>query len=98
MNAPTPLTDCSSTGEPSTLGGFVGVVIAIGLMIIVQSVYRLGDVANPLGWLALGGLAIVAASFALKLPGVPVYLSISDTFFITSALLLGPAPARLKDQ
>ena len=55
--------------------------------------YLLGDVANPVGWVALGGLAIVAASFALKIPGVPVYLSISDAFFITSALLFGPAPA-----
>ena len=93
MNAPRRLTGVSSTGEPSTLVGFVGIVIAIGLAVIVQSVYQLGGVANPLGWLALGSLAIVAASFALKLPGVPVYLSISDVFFITSALLFGPAPA-----
>ena len=93
MNDPRRLPGGSSTGESSTLVAFVGVVIAIGLTIIVQSVYRLGDVANPLGWIALGSLAIVAASFALKLPGVPVYLSISDAFFITSALLFGPAPA-----
>jgi putative nucleotidyltransferase with HDIG domain len=93
MNDPRRLPGCSSTGESSTLVAFVGVVIAIGLIVIVQSVYRLGDVANPLGWIALGSLAIVAASFALKLPGVPVYLSISDAFFITSALLFGPAPA-----
>ena len=62
-------------------------------VVIGRSVYQLGDVANPLGWFALGSLAIVAASFALKIPGVPVYLSISDAFFITSALLFGPAPA-----
>ena len=80
-------------GEPWTLAAFVGAVIALGLVIIVHSVYLLGDVANPVGWVALGSLAIVAASFALKIPGVPVYLSISDAFFITSALLFGPAPA-----
>ena len=46
-----------------------------------------------MGWTVIGALALVAGSFALKVPGVPVYLSISDTFFITSALLFGPAPA-----
>ena len=80
-------------GEPWTLTAFVGAVIALGLVVIVHSVYLLGDVANPVGWVALGSLAIVAASFALKIPGVPVYISISDAFFITSALLFGPAPA-----
>lgn len=93
MNAPRRLIGSSSTGEPTTLIAFVGVVIAVGIVVIVRSVYLLGDVANPLGWLALGSLAIVAASFALKIPGVPVYVSISDAFFITSALLFGPAPA-----
>ena len=80
-------------GEPWTLTAFVGAVITLGLVVIVRSVYLLGDVANPVGWVALGSFAIVAASFALKIPGLPVYLSISDAFFITSALLFGPAPA-----
>jgi hypothetical protein len=40
-------------------------------------------------------LAIGSAAFALKVPGIPAYLSISDGFFITSALLFGPAPATL---
>jgi putative nucleotidyltransferase with HDIG domain len=37
----------------------------------------------------------VTASFAVKVPGVPVYISISDAFFITSALLFGAAPATI---
>jgi putative nucleotidyltransferase with HDIG domain len=84
-----------ANSEPVALAAFVSIVIGIGLVVIGRSLYMLGDVANPIGWLALGGLAIVAASFALKLPGVPVYLSVSDAFFITSALLFGPAPATL---
>lgn len=74
---------------------FIGVVIGTGLTVIGHSVYLLRDAPNPIGWIALGGLAIFTASFAVKVPGVPVYLSISDAFFITSALLFGPGPATL---
>ena len=35
----------------------------------------------------LTALAIVAASFPLKVPGLPVYLSISDTFFVAAGML-----------
>ena len=45
------------------------------------------------GWVALTALSVVASAFPVKVPGVPVYFSISDTFFVTSALLFGPAPA-----
>jgi putative nucleotidyltransferase with HDIG domain len=71
------------------------VVGAIGLAVVVHSLYVLPATPYPLGWLGVGALAVIAGSFALKVPGVPVYLSISDTFFITSALLFGPAPATL---
>lgn len=80
---------------PSALSVLIGGVIVVGWAVICHSLYMLPDAPNPAGWLGLGILAIVAASFALKVPGVPVYLSISDTFFITSALLFGPAPATL---
>jgi putative nucleotidyltransferase with HDIG domain len=43
--------------------------------------------------MALGALGLVASAFPVSVPGIPVYFSISDTFFITSALLFGPAPA-----
>jgi putative nucleotidyltransferase with HDIG domain len=79
----------------SALTVFISVVIGAGLAAIGHSVYLLGEAPNPFGWIALGGLAILTASFALKVPGVPVYLSISDAFFIASALLFGPGPATL---
>jgi putative nucleotidyltransferase with HDIG domain len=82
-----------SRARPSALIAFIGIVIALGAAVIGESIYELADVPNPIGWIAFGALAILAASFALKVPGVPVYLSISDAFFITSALLFGPAPA-----
>ena len=85
----------TAPGRTTTLTAFISVVIAIGLVVIGHSLSLLREAPNPLGWVALGGLAIVSASFALKIPGAPIYLSISDAFFITSALLFGPAPATL---
>jgi putative nucleotidyltransferase with HDIG domain len=79
--------------RPSTV--FVGLVVVVGFLVLGQSIAGLRHAPNPGGWIALGVLAIVAASFALKIPGVPVYLSISDTFFITSVLVFGPAPATI---
>ena len=74
---------------------FVGLVVAVGVLVLGHSIAGLWQAPNPVGWIALGVLAIVAASFALKIPGLPVYLSISDTFFITSVLVFGPAPATI---
>jgi putative nucleotidyltransferase with HDIG domain len=83
-----------ATTKPA-LSILIGGVIAAGGAVILYSIYTVPKAPNPVGWIGLGILAIVAASFALKVPGVPIYLSVSDTFFITSALLFGPAPATL---
>ncbi len=79
--------------SPVALRVLIGVVSAVGFAIIGLAVAALPATPHPLGWISVGVLALVAGSFALKVPGVPVYLSISDTFFITSVLLFGPAPA-----
>ncbi len=72
---------------------FTSPVIAVGLATIVWSLWQLPATAYPLGWVMLGGLALVAATFGIKIPGVSAWLSISDTFFFASVLLFGPAPA-----
>jgi putative nucleotidyltransferase with HDIG domain len=87
------VSDNTPTGTPATLTVFLSAVIAVGIVIVGYSLSALPQTPNPVGWIALGSLALVTASFAVKVPGVPVYLSISDAFFITSALLFGPAPA-----
>ena len=87
--------DPKPTGAMAPLTLFVSGVIAVGAVVIGHSLFALPQAPNPVGWIALGFLAIVTASFAVKIPGVPVYLSISDAFFITSALLFGAAPATL---
>jgi len=75
------------------LDPFIGLVIAAGGALILYSLYQLPGVPQPLFWIALGGLGVAASVFPVTIPGIPVYFSISDTFFITSALLFGPAPA-----
>jgi putative nucleotidyltransferase with HDIG domain len=78
---------------PASLKRFIAVVTCAGVAIIAHSAWTLPGVPHPIGWIGLGVLGIIAAWFPLKVPGVPVYMSISDTFFMTSALLFGPAPA-----
>lgn len=68
-------------------------VIAVGGGVLAHSLYLLPSAPYPLGWAALGVLALLAAAFPLKVPGLPAYLSINETFFMASALLFGPAPA-----
>jgi putative nucleotidyltransferase with HDIG domain len=75
------------------LSPYVALVIAAGGTLVAYSLYQLPGVPYPLGWIALAVLCIVGSVFPVQVPGVPVYISISDTFFITSALLFGPAPA-----
>jgi len=83
------------SAPPRQLAALVGAVIGAGGAALVHSLLRLPEIADPTAWVVLTAMAIVAASFALKVPGVPVYLSISDAFFIATGLLLGPAPAAL---
>jgi putative nucleotidyltransferase with HDIG domain len=72
---------------------FMSLAIATGGAVVLYSVSELPGVPYPLGWLALAVLCFVASAFPVQVPGLPIYFSISDTFFITSALLFGPAPA-----
>jgi putative nucleotidyltransferase with HDIG domain len=74
---------------------FVALVGIAGSIAIGESLMSLPSTSHPLAWLLFGALTLVAGVFTLKVPGVSAHLSISDTFFITSVLLFGPAPATL---
>ena len=75
------------------LSRFVVAVTVLGLFAIAESVMQLSSTPRPTEWLLLGVLAVACGSFALRVPGVPVHASLSDTFLFTSAMLFGPAPA-----
>jgi putative nucleotidyltransferase with HDIG domain len=86
-------TEANASRQAPKLGRFVAAVGLAGFVAIAQAVWTLPSTPRPLEWIAFGVLALIAGSFALKIPGVPAHLSVSDTFFITSVLLFGPAPA-----
>jgi putative nucleotidyltransferase with HDIG domain len=80
-------------GRRFGLRGYIGLVGLAGGGAILAAALRLPGTSNPLEWLAFGALALLTGAFAIKVPGVPVRISVSDTFFIMSALLFGWAPA-----
>lgn len=79
----------------TTVDFYVGAIAAIGLLVIGQSAIALTRTPHLAEWGALGLLALVASRFPLRVPGSNAWLSISDTFFMTSALLFGPGPATI---
>ena len=80
-------------GAMRPLNLFVGLVVVAGFLTVAHSLMRLPYTPQPLQWITLGVLATISSTLALRVPGVPVQVSVSDTFFFTSVLLFGPAPA-----
>jgi putative nucleotidyltransferase with HDIG domain len=74
---------------------YFGFVAIAGAVAIGVSLVDLWSTPYTREWLALAVLAIVAGRFPLRIAGTNVWFSTSDTFFITSALLFGPAPATI---
>ena len=70
-------------------------VDVIGALVIVQSLISLQTTPHRYEWLFFALLTAVAGSFSLKIGSISARVTISDTFFITTALLFGPAPATL---
>jgi putative nucleotidyltransferase with HDIG domain len=79
--------------SPSRVDLYVGVVAALGLAVVGTSAVGLTETPHMREWIALSLLAMVASRFPLRVPGTNAWFSISDTFFMTSALLFGPGPA-----
>jgi putative nucleotidyltransferase with HDIG domain len=72
---------------------YVGVVAVVGFASVGASMIALPRTPHVAGWGVLAVLAIFANRFFLRVPGTNAWFSIADTFYITSALLFGPAPA-----
>jgi putative nucleotidyltransferase with HDIG domain len=68
-------------------------VIVIGFIAIIFAIYTMVVTPPPLNTLVFAALGLVAGACAVKIPGVNALVSASDTFFIASAMLFGPAPA-----
>ena len=72
---------------------YASVIAAIGAVLFVVCAVALWSTPHALEWTILGVLALVASRFPLRIPGNNAWFSISDTFFMASALLFGPGPA-----
>ena len=74
------------------LDAYVGGIAALGAVIFGISVSQLSGTAHPVEFTIFTLLALIAGRFPLKVPGVNAFFSVSDTFFVASAVLFGPAP------
>jgi putative nucleotidyltransferase with HDIG domain len=74
---------------------YVAAVVVAGAIVLGSAVLALPTTPHVRDWGVLAVLALVASRFPLRVPGRSAWFSISDTFFMTSALLFGPAPATL---
>lgn len=72
---------------------YVALVTSIGAAVVGMSIGQLPTTPHAREWFALAVLAMVTGRFPLRIPGTNAWFSVSDTFFITSALMFGPAPA-----
>ena len=80
---------------PTTVDLYVAIFVAVGAVVIGASAIDLARTPYSGEWLGLALLALVASRFPLRVPGSNAWVSISDTFFMTSALLFGPGPATI---
>jgi putative nucleotidyltransferase with HDIG domain len=80
--------------KPS-LRRYVRLVAIAGALVIVESLVSLTTTPHPYEWLLFAALAMLTGSFSLKIASISASVTVSDTFFITTALLFGPAPATL---
>jgi putative nucleotidyltransferase with HDIG domain len=74
---------------------YIAAVIVLGCAAVGVAVYPIVTVPPPWYTFVFAGLGLLASASAFKIPGVSAYVSASDTFFIASAMLGGPAPAMI---
>jgi putative nucleotidyltransferase with HDIG domain len=72
---------------------YVAVICLLGGAAITASLVRLPSSPHPFEWTLFAAMSLLAGRLLIKFPGVDAHISMSDTFFITSSVLFGPAPA-----
>ena len=77
----------------TAIRSYVAVVCLVGGAVITASLVRLPSSPHPFEWSLFAAMALLAGRLLIKFPGVDAHISMSDTFFITSSVLFGPAPA-----
>ena len=79
----------------TAMKAYVGVIVAVGAVTIVQSFDDI--LRDPKGWdwTILAILTLVSGSATVRIPSLPATFSVSETFVFTSVLLFGPAAGTL---
>lgn len=85
----------ANAGGRNWLRLYVQLVVTVGALVIIESLVALQTTPHRYEWLLFAGLAVLTGSFSMKIGSVSASITVSDTFFITTALLFGPAPATL---
>jgi putative nucleotidyltransferase with HDIG domain len=80
---------------PFRLKLYVAVIVTLGGAAIAMSIAQLTTTPFVGGWLLFTFLGVLAGTYAVKVPGISARISVSDTFFLASGMLFGPAPAML---
>jgi putative nucleotidyltransferase with HDIG domain len=68
---------------------YIGVVITLGLVILVTSIWQLSTSQPGVEWFLLATLTLLTGSFTVKVPSLAAKISVSETFVFTSVLLFG---------
>jgi len=78
--------------DRTALKRYLALVFAGGAATLVYSLTQLPAAPNRLEWILFAALGVVTGSFTMKVAAVSATITVSDTFFIASTLLFGPAP------
>jgi putative nucleotidyltransferase with HDIG domain len=74
---------------------YIGAVSLVGLAVLLAAGWSVATQAGDFSWVGLAVLTLVAGSFAIKIPGVPALIYVSEAFVFTIVLLYGAGPAVL---
>ena len=74
---------------------YVHSVIAIGVGAIVWSLPALLRMPHAIVWMLFTALALLTGRFTMKIASLSANISVTDTFFIASAMFFGPEPATI---
>jgi len=74
---------------------YVHSVIAIGVGAIVWSLPALVRIPHAIVWMLFTALALLTGRFTMKIASLSANISVTDTFFIASAMFFGPEAATI---
>ena len=95
MEARPPIEHDAPKGMARPTAVYVAATIVVGVGVCVHSAWDLTTRPLSWEWVVLVALTTLAGLATLRFPGLPISYSISDTFSIIAALIVGPAAGAL---